>query len=42
MSGPANLPAGQEWHGVAYINHLQIRTGGADNPTDAGAYPYGL
>ncbi len=39
-SAPA---AGQEWHGVAYIDHLQLRVGGgADNPTDAGAYPYGL
>ncbi len=43
ITGPANLPAGQEWHGVAYIDHLQIRgTTGPDNPTDAGAYPYGL
>jgi hypothetical protein len=34
--------AGQEWHGVAYIDHLQVRGAGGDNPTDAGAYPYGL
>ncbi|HEY4105158.1 MAG TPA: hypothetical protein VGM44_14770, partial [Polyangiaceae bacterium] len=38
----AKASAGQEWHGVAYIDHLQIRGGGGDNPTDAGAYPYGL
>lgn len=35
--------AGQEWHGVAYIDHLQIRNGAAGNaPQGAGAYPYGL
>jgi hypothetical protein len=38
----AQAAAGQEWHGVAYIDHLQIRGAGGDNPTDAGAYPYGL
>ncbi len=38
----AKATAGQEWHGVAYIDHLQIRGAGGDNPTDAGAYPYGL
>ena len=38
----AKATAGQEWHGVAYIDHAQIRGGGADNPTDAGPYPYGL
>jgi hypothetical protein len=38
--GPANLPAGTEWHGVAYIDHLQIRAGQPDNPP--GAYPFGL
>ena len=38
----AKAMAGQEWHGVAYIDHLQIRGAGGDNPTDAGAYPYGL
>jgi hypothetical protein len=42
ITGPANLPAGQEWHGVAYIDHLQMRTTGPDNPTDAGPYPFGL
>jgi hypothetical protein len=43
IAGPANLPAGQEWHGVAYIDHLEIRESAApDNPTDAGAYPFGL
>jgi hypothetical protein len=41
--GPANLPTGQEWHGLAYIDHLQVRLGGAaNNPTDAGPYPFGL
>jgi hypothetical protein len=38
----AKATAGQEWHGVAYIDHLQVRGAGGDNPTDAGAYPYGL
>jgi hypothetical protein len=38
----AHATLGQEWHGVAYIDHLQIRGAGGDNPTDAGAYPYGL
>jgi hypothetical protein len=38
----AKAVAGQEWHGVVYIDHAQIRGAGADNPTDAGAYPYGL
>ena len=38
----AKAAAGQEWHGVAYVDHLQIRGPGADDPTDAGAYPYGL
>jgi hypothetical protein len=38
----AKAAAAQKWHGVAYIDHLQIRGSGADNPTDAGAYPYGL
>lgn len=38
----AHPTPGQEWHGVAYIDHLQIRGAGGDNPTDAGAYPYGL
>ncbi len=38
----AKAAAGQEWHGVAYIDHAQIRAAGADNPADAGPYPYGL
>jgi hypothetical protein len=38
----AKAVAGQEWHGVAYIDHAQIRGAGPDNPTDAGPYPYGL
>jgi hypothetical protein len=38
----AKAAAGQEWHGVAYIDHLQVRGSGGDNPTDAGAYPFGL
>ncbi|HEX4405599.1 MAG TPA: hypothetical protein VH560_12260, partial [Polyangia bacterium] len=40
ISGPANLPKGMEWHGVAYIDHLQIRAGTPDNPT--GTYPFGM
>jgi hypothetical protein len=42
ITGPANLAKGQEWHGLAYIDHLQVRGAGADNPTDAGPYPFGL
>jgi hypothetical protein len=38
----AKASAGQEWHGVAYIDHLQIRGGGGNQPTGAGAYPFGL
>jgi hypothetical protein len=38
----AKATPGQEWHGVAYIDHLQIRGPGNNNPTDAGAYPFGL
>jgi hypothetical protein len=38
----AKATAGQEWHGVAYIDHLQVRAPSPNNPTDAGAYPYGL
>ena len=38
----AKATAGQEWHGVAYIDHLQIRAGAPNNPTDKGAYPFGL
>jgi hypothetical protein len=38
----AKASAGQEWHGVAYIDHLQVRGAGGNNPTDAGAYPFGL
>jgi hypothetical protein len=40
ISGPANLPKGMEWHGVAYIDHLQIRAGTPDNPQ--GTYPFGM
>ncbi len=36
----AKATAGQEWHGVAYIDHLQIRAGSPSNPP--GTYPYGL
>jgi len=36
----AKASAGQEWHGVAYIDHLQIRAGSPANPP--GTYPYGL
>ena len=36
----AKATAGQEWHGVAYIDHLQIRAGSPANPP--GQYPYGL
>jgi hypothetical protein len=36
----AKATAGQEWHGVAYIDHLQIRAGSPANPP--GTYPYGL
>jgi hypothetical protein len=43
ITSPANLPKGMEWHGVAYIDHLQIRDGAAgDNPNVAGGYPFGL
>jgi hypothetical protein len=38
----AKAAAGQEWHGVAYIDHLQIRGGAGNNPMDAGPYPFGL
>lgn len=38
----AKATAGQEWHGVAYIDHLQVRAPSPNDPTDAGAYPYGL
>jgi hypothetical protein len=40
IMAPANLPKGMEWHGVAYIDHLQIRAGQPKDPP--GAYPYGL
>ncbi|HSZ82563.1 MAG TPA: hypothetical protein VLA14_09780 [Polyangia bacterium] len=40
ISGPANLAKGMEWHGVAYIDHLQIRAGTPDNPQ--GMYPFGM
>jgi hypothetical protein len=36
----AKATAGQEWHGVAYIDHLQIRAGSPANPP--GQYPYSL
>jgi hypothetical protein len=37
----AKATAGQEWHGVAYIDHMQIRADGmSDDPNTA--YPYGL
>jgi hypothetical protein len=36
----AKATAGQSWHGVAYIDHLQIRAPNPDNPP--GTYPYGL
>jgi hypothetical protein len=39
---PANLPKGMEWHGLLIIDHMEIRKGGEDMPTGAGAYPYGL
>jgi len=37
----AKATAGQEWHGVAYIDHLQIRTNAASKDPP-GTYPYGL
>jgi hypothetical protein len=41
IAAPAGLAKGMEWHGVAYIDHLQIRSGAAPaNPP--GGYPYGL
>lgn len=40
IMAPAGLPAGQEWHGVAYVDHLEIRAGSPDDPP--GDYPYGL
>jgi hypothetical protein len=36
----AQATAGQSWHGVAYIDHLQIRAPTPDNPP--GTYPFGL
>lgn len=40
----AKATAGQEWHGVAYIDHLQVRAGSPKDPDEnvAGKYPYGL
>ncbi|HVU50877.1 MAG TPA: hypothetical protein VHL80_09335, partial [Polyangia bacterium] len=40
IMAPADLPKGMEWHGVVYLDHLQIRHGGEDMPP--GTYPYGL
>src|SRR5450432_1681872 len=41
IAAPAGLAKGMEWHGVAYIDHRQIRSGAAPaNPP--GGYPYGL
>ena len=40
IMAPANLPKGMEWHGVAFIDHLQIRKGPENSPP--GNYPYGL
>ena len=37
----AKATAGQEWHGVAYIDHLQIRSNTAKKDPP-GTYPYGL
>jgi hypothetical protein len=36
----AKATAGQEWHGVAYIDHLQVRAPSPNNPQ--GNYPFGL
>jgi hypothetical protein len=36
----AKATAGQEWHGVAYIDHLQVRAPSPNNPQ--GTYPFGL
>ncbi|HXK17046.1 MAG TPA: hypothetical protein VNG33_04560 [Polyangiaceae bacterium] len=36
----AKATAGQEWHGVVYIDHLQVRAPTPNNPQ--GQYPYGL
>ena len=36
----AKATAGQQWHGVAYIDHLQVRAPSPNNPQ--GQYPYGL
>jgi hypothetical protein len=37
----AKATAGQSWHGVLYIDHLQIRGAGPQNPPGwAQAYPY--
>ena len=40
IMAPANLPKGMEWHGVVYIDHMEIRHGPEDMPP--GTYPYGL
>jgi hypothetical protein len=40
IMAPANLAKGMEWHGVVYLDHLQIRKGAEDNPP--GNYPFGL
>jgi hypothetical protein len=36
----AKATAGQSWHGVAYIDHLQVRAPSPNNPQ--GNYPFGL
>jgi hypothetical protein len=40
IMAPANLAKGMEWHGVVYLDHLQIRKGPENSPP--GNYPYGL
>ncbi|HVZ75384.1 MAG TPA: hypothetical protein VHJ20_23570 [Polyangia bacterium] len=41
ITAPANLPKGMEWHGVVYLDHLQMRTGAAMKDP-SGQYPFGL
>jgi hypothetical protein len=40
IMAPANLPKGMEWHGVVYIDHMEMRKGPENMPP--GTYPYGL
>jgi len=40
IMAPAGLPKGMEWHGVVYIDHMEIRKGPENMPP--GTYPYGL